>query len=94
MENTFLVKVCKGEIVNVNKGTRRHGYWVPLESIPTHIAKMLKCDRLTARPHLAWDTHHRQWRDLRRAKVEGHAWATGVLATLQDGSVGIALLDF
>lgn len=95
MSGEFTVKAHKGYITNRKKGTSRVGYWVKLEDIPADIAGELGCNKIAARPGLAWDTHRRAWRDMSNAVSVTTAEVNAVLVTLSaDGSKGIALLDF
>ena len=90
----FLVKVCKGIVKNVRKGTVRTGYWIPVETLPWQVAQQFGADKDKARPTLAWDTHSRGWRDMANASKQGEVIANAVVVEMDDGSRGIALLDF
>lgn len=95
MLDKFTVKAHKGVVTNRKKGTSRIGYWVKLEDIPADVAGELGCNKIVARPGLAWDTVTRAWRDMSNAVSVTTVQANAVLVTLaDDGRKGIALLDF
>lgn len=94
MDTTFKVQVCKGLVTNKRKGTTRVGYWVPIVNIPADVAEVLGCAKHGARWGLAWDTVKRQWRDMSGAIAVTTIEANAVLVTLEEGTKGIALLDF
>lgn len=91
--NRFSVYVHRGILTNSKRDTSREGYWVPVKSLPRHVADQLGCNRDTARESLSYDLSA-GWRDTRNAQVESTRICTATLVTLDDGKVGLALLDF
>lgn len=92
--DTFIVKVCKGLVTNQKRDTSRIGWWIPVSGLPRHIAGQFGADKDKARPKLAFDLHVRNWRDMKNAQEEEHTFCTATVVTMDDGTKGIALLDF
>lgn len=90
----FLVEVCKGMVTNQRRETSRIGYWIPLRSIPRHIAARFRADKSTARNTLGFDIGVGQWRDMKNARVETSRLCNAAISQFDDGTVSIALLDF
>lgn len=92
--DTFVVRVCKGIVMNQKRDTSRMGYWVPVTALPRGIAARFGADRDTARPKLAFDLHARDWRDMKNAQMQEETFCTATVVQMDDGRLGIALLDF
>lgn len=89
----FSVYVNRGIVTNSKNDTARIGYWIPLRSLPRHAASRLGVDRDTGRETLSYDLSN-GWRDMRNASVESTRVCTATIVTRDDGTVGIALLDY
>lgn len=89
----FSVCVNRGVLTNGKRDTSRDGCWIPVRSLPRHVAQQLGCDRDTARQSLSYDLSN-GWRDTKNAQIESTRICTATVVTLPDGKVGLALLDF
>lgn len=90
----FVVEVCKGTVTNQKRDTSRIGYWIPVRTLPRHVAGRFGADKATARTTLGFDLHQRQWRDMKHAVRESSTFCNATVVTMDDGTVSIALLDF
>lgn len=90
----FLVEVRRGLVTNEKKDTSRVGYWVPLQSLPRHIAARFGADKTSARNSLGFDVGKAQWRDMKNARVQDSRFCHASIVQFEDGTVSIALLDF
>lgn len=90
----FVVEVCKGIVTNQKNDTSRIGYWIPVRSLPRHVAGRFGADKATARTTLGFDLHQRQWRDMKNATPQSRTFCNAVVVKMDDGTESLALLDF